>query len=122
MDIIFNIFFYFQNQMILFFRESDGIFIFYSSGDTVSCISAADENNLQISSGKSGFFVLHTGNIIEIIGLLPDQSLINSISETTRLYRKKAIVNSYIEFSVAFQMYKNGIAIRELFLLISFCE
>nr|DAJ02015.1 MAG TPA: hypothetical protein [Caudoviricetes sp.] len=122
MDIIFNIFFYFKNQMILFFRESDGIFIFYSSGDAVSCISAADENNLQISSGKSGFFVLYTGNIIEIIGLLPDQSLINSISETTRLYRKKVIVNSYIEFSVAFQMYKNGITIRELFLLISFCE
>lgn len=45
MDIIFNIFFYFKNQMILFFRESDGIFIFYSSGDAVSCISAADENN-----------------------------------------------------------------------------
>lgn len=87
-----------------------------------SHISAADENNLQISSGKSGFFVLYTGNIIEIIGLLPDQSLINSISETTRLYRKKVIVNSYIEFSVAFQMYKNGITIRELFLLISFCE
>jgi len=122
MDIIFNIFFYFKNQMILFFRESDGIFIFYSSGDAVSCISAADENNLQISSGKSGFFVLYTGNIIEIIGLLPDQSLINSISETARLYRKKVIVNSYIEFSVAFQMYKNGITIRELFLLISFCE
>ena len=72
MDIIFNIFFYFKDQMILFFRESDGIFIFYSSRDTVSRISAIDENNLQISSGKSWFFVLHTGNIVEIIGFLSD--------------------------------------------------
>lgn len=120
MDIIFNIFFYFKNQMILFFRESDGIFIFYSSGDAVSCISAADENNLQISSGKSGFFVLYTGNIIEIIGLLPDQSLINSISETTWLYRKKVIVNSYIEFPLLFKCIRTVLLSGNSFCLSAF--